>query len=464
MPYSKLPFPAMENDETRIVQTHSGPILAEQKAGLVHARGVPYAQAKRFEASQLATAWTDVKDCTRPGAMCPQLPFDFDFVLGPIAGIRHMDEDCLKVSIIYPADVSPTSKLPVVVWYHGGANISGATDIEINDMSELARRGVVTVSIAYRLGIFGFLPIDDIAPANLGIQDQILGLRWTRDNVATFGGDPENVTIFGQSAGASAVYTLMLASETEGLYRRAILISAPLGMIYGGKEPKTLARRAHDLLGGSAESALQKSTDELIAIQKTLLEESKKRGAFGAGFLPAWGASPLPKEGDVKTRLKQIAKVKPIFVGWTADDCLPFVEMTPLGKTVVQAPLVGSLLAPVISKVATTMVFKRGAQNLHQLWTDNGGESSTVCFEWFPPGSRLRACHCIEMAFLFGTWETWADTPLITGKTSEAIVAKVGPVVKDLFVGFVQGHVVPGQHIVVDENFSSTSYRQLSAN
>jgi para-nitrobenzyl esterase len=360
---------------------------------------------------------------------------------------------------VAPASATAASKLPVIVWYHGGANIAGGADIDIMDTSDLARRDVVVVSAQYRLGVMGCLEIDGIAPANLHVLDQIAALQWVHDHVASFGGDPEQVTIQGQSAGGCAVYNLLFAAGTEHLYKRAIMQSAPLGILHSsGKDAALTAKRAFELLGGSAEAAAQKSSDDILDVQRTLVEEQKARGGT-IGFWPTWGKHPLPPVAEIDARIQTLAKQKDLFIGWTADDCMPFIQLSPYAPTLNALPIIGTWTKLAISRVATNYVFKRGSQQLHQKWLKAGGNSTSFAFEWYPAGSPLRACHCIDMPFLFADWDTWSNAPLVAyGEGSKEIVERLAPDVKDVFVHFAKSGLKSNTHLVVDERFSAAKH------
>src|SRR5690349_12720011 len=205
----------------------SGPIAVDERDGVLHARGLRYGRAARFEAAtppppHSAAAETDA---TRRGRVCPQRPGRLNFVTGPMLGDLTFGEDCLVLSVTAPTDAD---NLPVMVWFHGGAYVAGTGESPKYDGTLLAREGnVVVVNVSYRLGIFGYAnPIGAGGTDNAGLGDQILALQWVRDNIASFGGDPGNVTAFGQSAGADAIVAMMLSEQARGLFHRAVVQSA----------------------------------------------------------------------------------------------------------------------------------------------------------------------------------------------------------------------------------------------
>jgi len=444
--------------KTCTFETQSGPVIAEIQSDLTRARAIPFAQAKRFAKPEKPTSWSEPRDCTKLGPVSPQIKFRLEFVLGERAADREFSEDCLDLTVITPTDSTPQSKLPVIVWYHGGANIAGGADIDIMDTSDLARRGAVLVNVQYRLSIFGCLEVDGLIPPNLHVLDQIMALQWVHDNIANFGGNPEHVTIMGQSAGGCAIYNIIMAEGTEHLYKRAILQSAPLGIIgKSGKDAKINAERARELLGGTPESAAAKTTAEMTAILEKLIDEQRARGG-GLGFWASWGKYPLPHPSQIDARIAELAPKKDIFLGWTADDCMPFIQLSGAISRISSIPLLGGFATNAINKYATGFVFKAPTLELHAKWQKAGGRSTAFRFDWYPAGSKLGACHCIDMAFLFADWETWSKAPLVQGPGSQAIVERVAPQVKDTFVHFAKSGLPTGELIVIDEKFTSAPW------
>lgn len=208
-----------------------GRLVGRAADGIASFQNLPYAAPPvgplRWRPPQTPSSWTDVRDATRPGPICIQPPSNGDPGVGPLP----MSEDCLTLNVWAPQNAS--APLPVMVWIHGGGYNNGSGTAPLYDGSNLARRGVVVVTINYRLGRLGFFDHPALAadrlpgePAgNYGVMDQIAALEWVRDNIVPFGGDPRRVTIFGESAGAVAVMQLMVASPARGLFEQAIVQS-----------------------------------------------------------------------------------------------------------------------------------------------------------------------------------------------------------------------------------------------
>ena len=219
-----------------LVTTHSGPIQGRAEAGLLTFKGIPYAAPpvgeQRWRAPQPAVPWQGTRPALERGPSCIQKPsLSIDSGAGDP---RPMGEDCLNLNVWTPR-AEPAAKLPVMVWIHGGALIFGAGGLAIYDGAPLAQRGAVVVTINYRMGALGFFAHPSIAgpkpgaDVNFGLLDQIAALRWVQQNIAAFGGDPGNVTIFGQSAGAESVLALFTSPLAKGLFHKGIAQS-PYGI------------------------------------------------------------------------------------------------------------------------------------------------------------------------------------------------------------------------------------------
>lgn len=204
--------------------------IIDHNRGIRTWRGVPYGAdtsgRRRFRAPEPAPAWSGVRDCTQYGPRAPQPTYSWtDRIIG--------DEDCLHLDIVRP---DTDDELPVVVYFHGGSFVVGASDEPVLRGGNLARDlSVVYVSVNFRLGVLGYLDmrlLGDDAEATPALHDQLLALNWVRENITEFGGDPGNVTIMGESAGASAVLSLMVAPPARGLFHRAVAQSAPIAQVH----------------------------------------------------------------------------------------------------------------------------------------------------------------------------------------------------------------------------------------
>nr|WP_070377516.1 carboxylesterase/lipase family protein [Rhodococcus sp. WMMA185] len=235
------------------VDIDTGTLRGRREGDLIAWRGIPYAAppvgALRLRAPQRAKSWSGVRQAVDFGFRAPQ------------RGMSSASEDCLTLNVLAPAQPSDTPR-PVMVFVHGGAYSGGSSASSLYDGRSLARRGdIVYVSINYRLGALGYLDFTQYSTperpfdSNLGLRDQVAALEWVRRNIAEFGGDPDNVTVFGESAGANAVTTLMATPAAKGLFARAIAQSPPAASAYSVERAARWARELLEIAGVSRSGA-----------------------------------------------------------------------------------------------------------------------------------------------------------------------------------------------------------------
>ena len=220
------------------VQTRSGAVAGYIEDGVITFKGIPYAKAERFQPATDPDAWEGVRSSRAYGPTCPQGArtgwYDDNQAFAMHWDDGFPDEDCLRVNI-WTAGINDGRKRPVMVWLHGGGFSAGSGQEQISyDGSNLARdHGVVVVSLNHRLNVLGFLDLSGFgakyaASGNLGMTDIVKALEWVRDNISAFGGDPANVTIFGQSGGGGKVCTLLAMPSAQGLFGKAIVESGSI--------------------------------------------------------------------------------------------------------------------------------------------------------------------------------------------------------------------------------------------
>ncbi|MBV9951316.1 MAG: carboxylesterase/lipase family protein [Acidimicrobiia bacterium] len=269
----------MPSATTRTLQ---GRVEGERSGDVSVFRGIPYAAstsgAARFAPPRPPEPWDGVRPCRTAGPIAPQNPSALETMLGSDGSTG--DEDCLSLNVFTP-DCDDAGR-PVMVWIHGGAFVTGTGSIPWYDGARLAARGVVVVTINYRLGALGFLHLEGIAPGfdgagNAGLLDQIAALEWVRDNVSGFGGDPDQVTIFGESAGAMSVACLLAAPAARGLFRRAILQSGAGAHVHEPERATAVAQKFLAEAGvgpGDVDRLRELSVADLLAAQQRLSEST----------------------------------------------------------------------------------------------------------------------------------------------------------------------------------------------
>ncbi|KQY07836.1 carboxylesterase [Mycobacterium sp. Root135] len=251
-----------------VVDTTSGPVRGASTAAGVVFLGIPYAAppagAARFAGPTTHPGWTEVRDATSPGPAAPQKArTGFGALnMAPYFGtLRTGETDYLRVNVWAPRDAT---RLPVMVFVHGGGFVSGGTRSPLYDGAAFARDGVVLVTVTYRLGVVGFLDVPG-APPNRGLLDVQAALQWVQTNIAAFGGDPDNVTLFGQSAGATLVGALLATPGAGTLFHRAIMQSGNGTGAFDPEQAARVTRRAGVVLGAApTPAALEALSDEAL--------------------------------------------------------------------------------------------------------------------------------------------------------------------------------------------------------
>jgi para-nitrobenzyl esterase len=422
-----------------IVETRSGKIRGSQQDGLAIFKGIPFAKPPvgelRFRVPEREESWSAVRDALEFGPSAPQQP-----LMLPLPGmdVGEQDEDCLYLNVYTPT--ADDSRRPVMVWIHGGGFVIGSGSQPIYDGLPIAKRGdVVVVTINYRLGPLGFMHLADLCPdlegaaGNLGILDQIAALEWVRDGIAAFGGDPENVTIFGESAGGMSVGTLLGAPGASGLFHKAIAQSGAAHNVHTRETATQVAERFLAELGltptEAARNLRQIPPDKLLDTHRqTMLKLSSSLGLLPFQPLVDGESLPIPPLEAVRGGS---AEGVPVLVGTTRDEWRLFGMLDPglaklddagiearladqlpgadvealLGVYRVAASERGGMSATdLYFAVETDRVFRLPAIRLAEAQQGCGMPTFMYRFDWASPamGGALGACHGLELGFVFG--------------------------------------------------------------
>ena len=420
-----------------VVRTRQGAVRGTMDEGVAVFKGIPYAAppfgALRFQPPRPAEAWDGVREALNYGPTVTKPPYfpPFDALLPEpaIAG-----EDCLNLNIWTP-DPGKVG-LPVMVWIHGGAFANGTGAILTYNGSRFARDGVVCVTINYRLGVDGFLYLGD-GNANLGLLDQVAALTWVQENIEAFGGDPNNVTIFGESAGGMSIGTLLSMPLAKGLFRRVIaesgaghhVISPATAQIIGRHLAKKLAVEA------TLEAIAAVPLDRLIQAQVELSGEVFQNpdpalwGEAAANlmpFEPVIDGKVIPErpidriDGGASAAIdvmvgtnseeERLFLVPNGAINYINDDILAGAVAAyglPLEETLAtyRAARPGSNAGEVYEAILTDWFFRIPAIRLAEAHVKNNGRTYMYEFAWRSPqfDGRLGACHALEIPFVFDT-------------------------------------------------------------
>jgi para-nitrobenzyl esterase len=422
-------------------------------------RGIPYARPPvgplRFRAPEAPLAWQGTRDARSFGSASPQDK-------GLATDIGDRSEDCLVLNVWTPA--ADNLKRPTLVWIHGGGFTSGSSAQELYDGEELAARGgVVVVSFNYRLGVLGFGYLREVLgsagsdlPANLGLRDQLAALRWVRDNIAEFGGDPENVTLFGESAGAMSVSVLLSSPHARGLFKRAIAQSGGAHHVLYPDQASLIAETFVKAVGASAahpERVFTASAEEIVVAQRECIKRSVWRGARGKRVFQS-GITLMPViDGDVLPNdpLTAIANGSardiPLLAGSNLEEWNYFLFLSePDKRDIDEATLLkilekrqpglgqaavdfyrerlGASLSPsaIYSAFESDRSFRMPSLRLYEALAADGGTAFAYLFDFRSHlfHNQLGACHALDIPFVFGTIEGRFGRGM-TGGTEDAV-------------------------------------------
>lgn len=438
--------------KTSVVQTGSGAVRGSVVDGVQVFKGIPYAAppfgANRFRPPQPAPSWSGVRDALTYGPKQPQPPYPPQ-VSAMLPELVSGGEDCLNLNIWSP-DLGP-AKHPVMVWFPGSAFQYGTAATAYYDGGHFARDGVVCVTINYRVSADGFLALGD-GIANCSLLDQIAALRWVQENIAAFGGDPSNVTVFGESGGAMSIGMLLSMPRAEGLFHRAILQS-------GGAHPyisAATARRVGEILAeklgveASREAIAAVPLDRLLDAQVAMSTEiftNPDPARWGAELMtsltiwqPTLDGDIIPERPMDRIRAGASAGID-VLVGSNRDEWRLFLALGGIFDQIPAEAVAGAAASyglPIETTLAAYRAIHPNASPgdlLAALQGDwwcripavrladaqaNLGQASTYMYEfaWRSPqfGGRLGACHALDIPFAFdnlgiGTESGWGSNP-----------------------------------------------------
>jgi len=443
-----------EIDATVTVETASGRLAGTRKAGILSFKGIPFATPPvgqlRWRMPEPNAPWAGVRDATIFAPICPQAPTQLESLMG--AAIAEQSEDCLYLNVWTPG--CDDAKRPVMVWIHGGAFVIGAGSQGIYNGKHIAARDVVVVTINYRLGAFGFLDMADATDGmlpgtgNEGLSDQILALDWVKRNIAVFGGDPANVTIFGESAGGMSIGALLACRPAQGLFHKAIPQS---GAAHIGHDRDRAARAGRAILEelglsvGDASRALDAPHGAIIKAQIGVLADSRDgRDARKLGrlpFQPVVDGTLLSGAPIDALRAGSAAGIS-ILTGTMREEWKLFTAadprlrlMTSKGFSERVTRLAKEHAPDVLAAYTSGSPFER----FNAVMTDKSFTVPAIRlaeaqaprapvyvyrFDWRSPflGGIMGSCHALELGFLFGTHkEKLAGAFFGTGPVAEAL-------------------------------------------
>lgn len=359
-------------------------------------RGITYARYKRFEEAVEEKFIPGISELETQGCFCPQSSSRIVSMLMGKDSPMKIEEGRLSLSIFAPEHCP--DKVPVMVWIHGGAYMCGGSEDPRYGAERLVEKGnIIVVRISYRLGALGYLWLPEKGIANLGLKDQQTALRWISRNISYFGGDPDNISLFGQSAGAHSIASLIAVSEEKPLFCRALLQSPPLGITITPEEASKISSAFIKKLGKDIYEA---DIDEILEAQKAV-----KKMKTGLCFMPVLSDNCHCPEVVAKSGIK-------IIVGYNAQDSSIFIKS-------VLGPVLYTLIGCIVERIITAKMFIKPSQLYCERLKKQGVEAGNYLIEWYPKGNALKSCHCIELPFLFGSRKDWIMSDMLRGMSRE---------------------------------------------
>ncbi|AYN66523.1 carboxylesterase/lipase family protein [Euzebyella marina] len=428
-----------------VTNTESGKVRGYIHDGTYIYKGIPYAQANRFEAAQKTTPWEGVRSSTTYGPVAPLMTPTTEVTDEPEFVFDHdwgyTSEDCLRVNVWTPS-IDDNKKRPVLFWIHGGGFTAGSSqELPSYDGENLSKKGdVVVVSINHRLNVLGFLDLSAYGDkykhsANNSILDMVAALNWVKSNIANFGGDPNNITIFGQSGGGAKVNTLMAMPKAKGLFHKAINQSGSFRTnILEKEDTQAIGAEVLSLLGiepNQVDSIQNVPFDKLSAAStqalKNVAEKMKAAGKPVIGFGLNWGPSrdgeDLPYQLFSKKAF-ELSKDIPLLIGTTKNEFAPFANMRFIDATdeeiyahiknewkdksddyiqAVKKAYPNDTDTKDLLDVDT--MFRPGAvvQANEKSSLQNGASVFMYLFTWQSPvfNGKYKSLHCMELPFVF---------------------------------------------------------------
>ena len=404
------------------VETATGWVGGRQRGDGAVFKGIPYARAERWGPPQPAAPWTGVRDALEFGPQAPQIPGLLEAAFG--LAEWPMSEDCLSLNIWTPA-VEVAAGRPVLVFLHGGAFTNGTGAVPWYDGEAFARDGCVLVTLNYRLGALGYLHLADLAgerfagSGNLGLLDQIAALDWVQANITGFGGDPANVTVFGESAGGASVLALLAAPAAAGRFHRAVAQSASIPQLRTRLQATAAAERVLQSLGIGVQEL-----DRLLAVPVTDLLQVQA-SFTGPDLFTAFAPTPDGTVVSGSILERAAAAAVPLMIGTNRDELYLFTALDGRSLSVDRDGLLhvarryaGDGANDLVEAYAAARPGRRPGQLGASIAGDDAfwmpaielaerREAPTWMyrFDWPTPifDGLLGACHGIELPFVFDT-------------------------------------------------------------
>lgn len=395
------------NNHIYIFQTPFGRITAFRENGILKAKNIRYAYSERFKkpiAIEPSVSEVTFSDKT---PVCPQ---NISPLLEKMIGRTNLDnfevdESPQFISVYRPENCTENENSSVIVWIHGGSYEIGCGDIPTADPTDWVKeQNVIVVTVSYRLGIFGFLGGSEEKPANLGLFDLIEALKWIKNNIASFGGNSENITLFGQSSGGDLIAHLLLSEGIENLFKRVIIHSAPLGL------RKNRQKMVAEFLKNTQIFNDKSDVLEIIENYKNLAPSFLKYGLKAAmPFGTQYGFPPLCNEWEAEEKWKEKAKEIDVLIGLNDEETSFYLKTSDTINKYFPVKVLNRAI-----RTTTEIIYGKPAADFAKDFASAGGNIYLFrIYPRFKVFNYFLGAHAIDLPFIFGNESAWKNAGIL---------------------------------------------------
>ena len=392
--------------ETYTFQTAFGKILALKQNGIIKAKNIRYAYSERFKMPVAVNSSDSEVVFPEKTPVCPQ---NISPLLEKMIGKTNLDdfevdESPQFISVFRPENFNENEKLTVVVWIHGGSYEIGCGDLSTADPTDWVKeQNLIVVTVSYRLGIFGFLGGTDERPANLGLFYIIEALKWVKNYITYFGGDAENITLFGQSSGGDAIAHLMVSEGAENLFKRVIIHSAPLGLRHNR------SKMSAEFLMNTKNFNINSDVLEIVENYKKSTPSFLKYGLKAAmPFGTQYGFPPMCNENEVEKKWKQNAQNIDVLIGLNDEETAFYLRASESLNKYLPKKIINKAI-----RSTTEIIYGKPAKDFAENYSEAGG--NVYLFRIHPrlSDNHFMGAHAIDLPFIFGNESAWKNAGIL---------------------------------------------------
>jgi len=395
-----------DNTATHLFNTSFGKVLGLKENGIIKAKSIRYAYSERFKKPIPVKPSVDEIVFPEKTPVCPQ---NISPLLEKMIGKTNLDDFEVEESVQYlsvyrPEKSNKNDKIPVIIWIHGGSYEIGCGDLLTADPTDWVKeQNVIIITVSYRLGIFGFLGGTHERPANLGLFDMIEALKWVKNYISDFGGDAENITLFGQSSGGDAIAHLMVSEGVENLFKRVIIHSAPLGL------RQNRQKMSAEFLKNTQNFTQETDTFEIIEIYKKNPPSFLKYGLKAAmPFGTQYGFPPLCNESEVEEKWRKNAGKIDVLIGINDEETAFYLRTSDTMNKYLPKRLVDKVI-----RSTTEIIYGKPARDFAENYAAAGG--NVYLFRIHPriTDNHFMGAHAIDLPFIFGNKSAWKNAGIL---------------------------------------------------